>query len=143
MGAPNCKTYYSIASNAGRKKIFETPEDFATACDAYFNWCITNPIKSEEIHSSRLGVERMEVDKIRAFTALGLANFIGLSSTAFYEYGKREEFKDTFTHVLDIIRLQKFEHAAVGLLNPNFIGKDLGLVDKQENTIRGDINVEI
>ncbi|MDC9826565.1 terminase small subunit, partial [Devosia sp. ZB163] len=37
----------------------------------------------------------------------------------------------------EIIRAQKFEGAAAGLLNPNIIARDLGLADKQELTGKG------
>jgi len=132
MGAPKGNKYYLLREKDGSDKLFETPESFLSACNEYFKYCVENPIEAEEIHGTKRGVERVKVEKVRAFTVVGLCHFLGIASSTYYKYSEYKEYKETFTRVSDAIHLQKFENAAVGLLNPNFIGKDIGLVDKKD-----------
>ena len=65
MPAPTGNTYYLLRKSCGASKIFETPEIFEDKCNEYFEWCVNNPIQAEEIHNTKLGVERVMVDKVR------------------------------------------------------------------------------
>jgi uncharacterized protein YkvS len=49
-------------------------------------------------------------------------------------YKTKEVFSSILTHIGHIIRNQKYTGAAIGIFNANLIGKDLGLMEKTENT---------
>lgn len=73
--------------------------------------------------------------KMRAYTWSGLYTFLDVYDLR--EYKTNPEYKDfspVITRIENILRTQKFEGAAAGLLNPNIIARDLGLVDRADTT---------
>ena len=132
MAAPEGNQYYLLRNTDGRDLIFKDPKQLAESCNEYFQWCIDNPLQSEEIHSTKMGLERVMVNKVRAFTLLGMCNFIGISKRTFDNYCEREGFLLISTRVRDLIYTQKFENAAAGLLKDAFIARDLGLKDAKD-----------
>jgi hypothetical protein len=133
MGAPKG---HKMWGNPSKPKKFEKPEDLWNAAVEYFDWCIANPwIKKEPIKSGEMVGTFMNVETPRPFTIKGLCVFHGITSSAYYVYRTNENYKtyfETCKMIDEIVYTQKFEGAAVGSFNPNFIGKDLGLVEKQE-----------
>lgn len=129
---------YTLIRGVGRPKIYETPDDFQRACEEYFAWCQKNPLLEHTVMNTKSGLQNVQIEKVRCFTVLGLCNFLGISRQTLEDYGDREEFVDTFTRVKEIIYNQKFENAAAGLINPQFIGKDLGLVDNKDINHKND-----
>lgn len=136
MAAPKGNEYYKLRSKDGRDRIFKNPEDLLNACNEYFEWCIDNPLKEEQLFHYQGTVVRGEANKLRPFTIQGLCNFIDIASSTFQEYEKKEGFSVITTRVRSIIYNQKFEGAAAGFLNPNIIARDLGLSDKQEHKVK-------
>lgn len=125
-------TYYSLRTDPGRKLIFKTPEELQAACDEYFQWCQDNPLIEHGVISTKMGIQNIEIPKVRVFTAGGLCMYLGISKQTFENYQNKDAFVETVTRAKEIILNQKFENAACGLLNPQFIGKDIGLIDKQD-----------
>ena len=80
--------------------------------------------------SKKKYIRRRGFSLILTFSIIVITSY-SIHYTKLYDE-KREDYKETFTRVQDVIKMQKFENAAVGLLNPNFIGKDIGLVDKKD-----------
>lgn len=146
--------YWKIRKKSGRDRKF-TPEDIEKQANRYFKYCMENPLR-EEIIVNKSWIEytnevlivkgeeqivekkithpfsRTYISKMRPFTIQGFCNFIGLQSSTLNDYSKLEDYSSIVAHVYQIIYNQKFEGAAVGMLNSNIIARDLSLVDKQE-----------
>lgn len=138
MAAPKGNNFYLKRSSSGREKLFDSPESLWEAACEYFNHCDDNPwIKKEAIKSGDMAGTCMEVETQRPYTKTGLVVFLGCTLDTLQNYGKKEVYKDFFAVVKkieDIIYTQKFEGAAVGAFNSNIIARDLGMVDKVDNT---------
>ncbi len=133
MTAPKKNTFWKARSKHGRGKIFETPQILEEAANEYFQWCLNNPLYETIVQSGKVH----EVPKMRAMTIEGLCIFMDVGSSTFKDYCNEdnESYKDfsaITTHIKEVIRTQKFEGAAAGLLNANIIARDLGLSDKQD-----------
>lgn len=141
MAAPKGNEYYKLRSKDGRDRIFEKPEELANACNEYFEWAINNPLKESQAFAYQGQVTLAEVPKMRPFTLEGLCNFIDIAVNTFKEYEKKEDFLTVTTRARQIIYNQKFEGAASGFLNANIIARDLGLSDKQDHNVSGEVNL--
>jgi len=133
MAAPLYNNFWEARSTHGRGKIFETPEILWDAACQYFKWCLDNPLLELIVQ----GGKKFSVPKMRAMTMTGLYIFLNVERQTYDNYcsDKNESYKDYFaiaTRIRDVIRTQKFEGAAAGLLKDNIIARDLGLIDKQE-----------
>lgn len=124
--------------------MIQNGEELHDACLQYFEWVDDNPLLEDKIFSTSMGLERDTQAKMRAMTVRGLCLFLGISHTFWYEHWlKDDRFKHVCKWAEDVITQQKVEGAAAGLLNASFIGKEIGLIDKAENTVKGDPNAPI
>lgn len=131
--------FWNLRSKHGRDKIFATPDLMWEAACEYFKWCEDNPLM--EIDFRGKDADQVELPKMRAYTMIGLAHYMGVNEVYFnnFEYsltGKTDPVSSDFSEVIRLIRetvkRQKFEGAAAGFLNANIISRDLGLIDKKE-----------
>jgi len=125
--------FWKQRTTHGRTKLFKTPESLLKAAYEYFQWCLENPLNELIIQ----GNKEWAVPKMRAMTESGLCIFLDIQRPTLDNYCSNKKYKEYFavvSRIKDIIRTQKFEGAAAGLLNPNIIARDLGLSDKQEHT---------
>jgi hypothetical protein len=135
MGAPKNNQFWKARSKHGRGKIFSTPEILWQAACEYFKWVEENPLKKTIVYQGAVSEETESL--MRAMTIEGLCIFLDVPTQTFLNYCDKENdsYKDFFeitTRIREIIRTQKFEGASAGMLNPNIIARDLGLVDKKE-----------
>lgn len=121
-----------MRSSHGRKPIFADPDVLWDACVEYFDWVEKNPLQEAQAFAYQGDVKLQDLPKLRAMTISGLCIFLDIDRSTWSDYGKRDDFIPIVTRVEEVIRTQKFEGAAAGLLNPNIIARDLGLADKQE-----------
>jgi len=126
-----------IWKNADKKIRMGAPIKFKDgielwdACVGYFEWVRDNPLWGQKIQQGVVVPDRI----MRAMTLMGLCNHIGIHHDTWYNWKeKRPDLSETLKTVDSIIYQQKVELAAAGKINPQFIGKELGLVDKQEVT---------
>jgi hypothetical protein len=143
MAAPQGNDFWKQRSSHGRKPKFQTPDDLEAACIEYFEWVEVTPLYEAQAFAYQGKVTMEAVAKMRAMTIAGLCIFLDISQQAWGEYRDREGFGEVTTRVDDIIRTQKFEGASAGLLNPSIIARDLGLADKQDQTIQGNLTHKI
>lgn len=129
MAAPIGNQFWKLAEYTGRPRIFETPEDMWNKALEYFEYYDSNPLMSYEWNGK--DPVKCELEKMRAYTLRGFCAFANICEVTFRDYETREDFTSVTTRIRDIMYCQKFEGAAAGLLNPNIIARDLGLVDKQ------------
>lgn len=130
--------FWRMARNAGRPRIFESPDDFMAACYAYFDWVDENPLWEMKVFGTGL---KAKLPHPRAMTLRGLTAHIGIGRRTWDDYRARPEFKDVCEIAEDIMFDQKFAGAAAGLFNANIIARDLGLSDKSE--VDGTMTIEV
>lgn len=139
MAAPIGNQFWKLVENpTGRPKEYATPGDLWDKAAEYFQWCDSNPLMSYEWNGK--DPVKCELEKMRAYTIKGLCLFLGIYESTFHTYTTAEthkEFHYIASHIRDIIYTQKFEGAAAGMLNPNIIARDLGLVDKTDSNHTG------
>lgn len=129
--------FWENRTEHGRKKLFESPEILWKECVKYFTWCASNPLL--DVQYVGKDAHRVEVPKMRAFTWTGLELFLDIESLRWYKTSEsHSDFLHIITHIDKIIFTQKFEGAAAGMLNANIIARDLGLVDKKQQEIKGE-----
>lgn len=140
-GAPKRDTRFEIGNNFwqqrsthGRKPIFASPDDLWDACLQYFAWVADNPLTEAQAFAYQGAVTVEPLPKMRAMTISGLCIFLDIDRTTWAEYVKRADFTPVTTRAEEIIRTQKFEGASAGLLNANIIARDLGLIDKVDQS---------
>jgi hypothetical protein len=143
MPAPKGNQFWKARSSHGRKPIFATPEQMWEACIEYFEWVEANPLHESQAFAYQGTVKVEALPKMRAMTITGLCIFLDIVRSTWDEYRTREGFAEVLTRAEEIIRAQKFEGAAAGLLNANIIARDLGLADKNELTGKGGEPVQI
>lgn len=143
MGAPKGNEFWRARSSHGRKPIFPDQEALWAACVEYFEWVDANPLKESQAFAYQGEVKTHEIPKMRAMTLAGLCIFLDINRCTWDEYRTRDGFTEVTTRVDEIIRSQKFEGAAAGLLNANIIARDLGLAEKNELTGKGGDPVQI
>jgi len=132
MAAPVGNSFWEARSSHGRKPKFETPDILWDACCEYFAWIEKNPLYEAEAFAYQGVVKVESLPKMRAMTVASLCIFLDISMSSWQNYREREDYVAVTTRVDDIIKTQKFQGAAAGLLNPNIIARDLGLSDKAE-----------
>jgi hypothetical protein len=110
---------------------FKDPDQLWSACLEYFEWVHRNPLFEAKAIALKGVVTIAQVPRIRAMTIEGLCLFLGINKKTWIEYRARERFRDIVERVDSLIRTQKFEGAAAGLLNGKIITRDLDLADKE------------
>lgn len=116
----------------GRPRIFQSPQDLWASAVDYFNWTMANPLYEERAASDDGSPTTIEIRKVRAMTIGGLCVFLGIDPITWKNYREREEYFRVISAVEQVMRTQKFEAAAAGLLNANLISRDLGMADKHQ-----------
>lgn len=123
------------AKRPGRKRIFEDPQDLWDACCAYFEWATDNPLLEAKLVSYEGANELVAVPRMRAMTLRALCVFIDVDWTVWSHWRlNREDLAPVIAAVDDIIYSRKYEGAAAGMLNPMLVTRDLGLIDRREQT---------
>jgi hypothetical protein len=126
---------WEARSTAGPKPIFADGAALWAACVEYFAWVEANPLHEAKAfaYEGRVTVEALP--KMRAMTIGALCVFLDISESSWHDWrNSRADLLEVITRVEAIIRAQKFEGAAAGLLVPQIIARDLGLADRQELT---------
>ena len=132
MAAPKGNRFWEKRSSHGRKPIFASPDDLWDAATQYFEYVDSHPLYEYKAFQHLGKIKTKKLPIIRAMTLAGLCLYLDISRQGFEDYRGRDGFIDITDQILEVIRSQKFEGAAAGLLNANIIARDLGLVDKSE-----------
>lgn len=120
----------------GRGAIFSSPQIMWDAACDYFNWIDQNPWQEEKVVTAgEFAGDKYHVDKCIPYTMNGLCIFLGVSPNYFYRFEREvkdgSQYKEVIETIKSVIYEQKFTGAASGFFNAQFIGKDIGLVDRQ------------
>jgi len=108
---------------------FESPEQMLELANKYFEWSENNPLEEHKLFPFQGTLTNGSLKKVRVFTIEAMCNHMGITTNAWRNYGKYEDYKDTFHIINQTIRDQKFAGAAAELFNPMIIARDLGLKD--------------
>lgn len=134
MAPPIGNKYWLRRQTHGRPLDFKDPEDLWTAAVEYFEWAHDTPLVEQVWMSSKDGLKEVEVRRMRAMTIKALCLYLDINADTWFEYCKRDAFKDVCERVGAVIFTQKFEGAAADLLNQSIIARELGLADKSEHS---------
>lgn len=143
MAAPIGNRFWELRSSHGRKLKFENSEDLWNAACEYFEWVEQNPLYDIQPFAYQGEVKQEKIPKIRAMTITGLCIFLDIAQPTWLDYKSKQDFSMICCKIEDIIRTQKFEGAAAGLLNHAIIARDLGLRDSVDSEINTKFTVEI
>lgn len=136
---------WQIRSKHGRDKMFSTPQImWEAACD-YFKWADDNPMYEVKPQVVSIGdgmgseVQMTKIPHKQPYTLMALCRFLGCASNYFRLFKSRltpdmHDFATVIATIEEVIYTQKFNGAAVGFYNANIIARDLGLVDRVDQT---------
>lgn len=126
--------FWRNRSKHGRDRLFESADALQEAAEEYFDWCDRNPLWTVEFNGK--DAVECKVPVMRAYTLSGLCVYLRCNENYFNQFKTSKtitpDFSWVIAHIEGVIRTQKFEGAAGGLLNANIISRDLGLIDKQQ-----------
>lgn len=135
MPAPKGNRFWEARATHGREKTFSTKEDLWESCVEYFAWCHDNPLEEAIVYQGELKDDQAK-PLMRAMTLEGLYLFLDIDEETWRNYRQAEGYEEYFGVVKKaeyVIRTQKFQGAAAGLLNPNIIARDLNLKESSQH----------
>jgi len=129
--------FWMARAKHGADRKYEDPNDLWKACLEYFEWNEANPLWEDKVFSYEGDQSHEPMAKMRALTLFGLFDFIDIAESTWHDWRKnRPDLSGIIERVERIIKRQKFEGAAAGLLSHNIIARDLGLADKMTNQMQ-------
>jgi len=138
MGVKGSK-FWEARSSHGRKPIYATPEAMWSAATEYFEWVEDNPLWETKATQYQGVQVDMTVSKMRAMTIQACCRFMGIGAQTLDDYGDREDFSGIVKEIKLVIYDQKFTGAAAELLNSNIIARELGLSDRKDHNVSGEV----
>jgi len=138
----NVDDFWNVRAKAGRKKIFETPDELWNACVEYFEYNSKRSINKVDFRGGF--AKRVLIPTPSPMSIEGLCLFLGVNTKYLWDFkdGLKkedplyEQFSEIITRVEAIIFKQQFEGATAGIYNSNIIARKLGLTDKKEVSIK-------
>lgn len=124
---------HTVSRKIGKPRKINSPKEMLELAYEYFEWCDNNPLITYEWN----GKEPVKciVEKMRPYTFQGLEIYVNCDLEA-YRNGENNRtgpsYSEVFSRIDKIIRTQKFEGAAAGLLDRVIISRDIGLADKTD-----------
>jgi hypothetical protein len=131
--------FWRARSSKGDRPQFLLADDLWRACLEYFEWVDQNPLFEDKVVTFQGTTTHEPVAKMRAMSLAGLRVFVDIDRKSWQDFKTREDFASVVSRVEDVIFAQKFEGAAVDVLNASLIARELGLADKQEVEIKGSL----
>ena len=132
--------FWKRRSKHGRDKQFSSPDMLWESACEYFQWVQDTPLTEYKAAQYEGDQVDLSFPKMRAMTLEGLYLFLGIGSSTWHDYREKDNYKE-FSEVIEkvemVIRSQKFEGAAAGLLNAAIIARDLGLKEATSTEITG------
>jgi hypothetical protein len=146
MAAPIGNKFWKLRSKHGRDKLFATPKLLWEAACEYFEWCENTPLLEMKGFAFQGKITKEEFPKMRAMTLSQLCFYLNCSDSYFRTFKstlkeKDEDFLTVIHEIESIIYNQKFQGAAADLLDSNIIARDLGLSDKSDVKVQGDVTI--
>jgi len=126
---------WRLVRNPGGKRLYEGPQELWDACVEYFEWVVANPLQEAKLVSYE-GVSTLEkLPRLRAMSIGSLCVFLDITAECWSTWRRgRDDLKLVIGKVEAVIFSNKFEAAAAGLMNAGIVARELGLIDKREQT---------
>ena len=162
MAAPAGNQFWKLRSKHGRDKLFATPELLWDAACEYFQWCDENPWTTRKATQKTVPVKKKIGKKMqtvmeeqtqrevtptqRPYTLTGLCIYLNASSVWWRKFkeqctvNEEHDFLSVIARVEETIETQQLEGAVVGAFNANIIARKLGLTDKQQHELSGNVS---
>ena len=131
MPAPKGNEYWRLVENIGKPAAY-SPDELLAEGKLYIEWVEESPLYETKAFASNGFVTTEKLPKMRAMSVLGFCVFANITTTMYYRYREKEDYRCICEALEGAFRNQKFEGASAGLLNAAIISRDLGLVDKSE-----------
>lgn len=140
MAATKGNQWWRMRSKHGRDAIFTDPTVLLEACYEYFE----ATSKRKWTKKDWVGKDAIEVTRETEtpYTLTGLCIFLGINTRYLDQFKDSETYKSNkgfstvISHIEEIIETQQIEGAMVGTFNHNIVARKLGLIDKQENSLK-------
>lgn len=135
-GAPMGNQYWKARSSHGRRPKYRTPDHLWAACCEYFEWVVDNPIQEEQVFTYRGNIIKANLNKMRPMSLAGLCLFLGIAFETWCCWRKkRNDLSDIIGKVDGVIWDYQFTGAAVNLLNPRIIARQLAFRNKRDRIL--------
>lgn len=139
MPGPIGNKHWMFRIKSGAPRVFDKPEDLRDTLNDYFTYVAETPLYESVMQKVKGpgGSEKVKVyklPKMRCMSIQDFCAFAGCVSNTWYEYEKRDGYKEIIAGARDIMFGYKFNGAAAGLFNPSIIARELGLADRVEST---------
>lgn len=121
------KELWEMCNPVGRPRRFTSPKKMWEECCGYFQWVKENPLLEDKAYCSQGDIQHTDIFKMRIMTISGLCCYLNIGETCWIDYRKNPKFSWVTKQVDAIIRRQKLEGAAAGLLNPLIVAREIGL----------------
>jgi hypothetical protein len=140
MAAEKGNQWWRLRAKHGRDAIFTDPQKLLESCYEYFE----ATSKRKWTKKDWVGKDAFEVTRETdtPYTLTGLCIFLDINTQYFGDFKLSETYKSNkdfslvISHVEQIIETQQIEGAMVGTFNHNIVARKLGLIDKQENSLK-------
>lgn len=133
-----------MAHPGGRPRRIKSPEEMEDLFIEYKTWASQNPwIKKDFVKSGEYAGQIIDLPIERALTEWGFAVYIGLARSHLIEYGKRPEFRDTYSRIKDEMTEQRVSGGLACVYNANLVARIDGITEKNDLTVTGKVIIDI
>lgn len=141
MGAPKGNDFWKLRADmtADGKKL--TVDQILIGAQEYIDRCVSEKLYQTDFKGK--DATEVQIPHMILMSVDGLCHHLGINRSTWYLWMKDEKYINTLSRIDSLLNAYNLEGAGAGMINPAVASKLAGLVDKQENTIKGDINVEI
>lgn len=136
--------FWKIRSRVGPPLLFGDAELLTQAAFEYFEWVDTHPLyRYELLRGGEMAGQVVAVRMARPYTLAGFCLYCGVTTNYFHQMRQDamqkddKEMSNAMKMIDQTILTQKFEGAASGIFNANFIARDLGMADRTDMTTKG------
>ncbi|HAK2374308.1 TPA: terminase [Salmonella enterica] len=121
------KRYSELVGGEVDKRATLTPEQVMNLMVQYFEWAELNAIKARETASFQGRVYQDTIHKPRIFTWEGLQLFCGFTGATLANWKHKPGYDVVVEFAASVIKEQKYQLAANGIINSTMIAKELGI----------------
>lgn len=142
MGAEKENQYWKLRKDMSEDGRKISVEELEIKIQDYIDFCVNNPLKEQVVVAKGIKLEDQttkyttELNKMRAMSLWGVCTWLNIVKSTWQEWRKDEKYSAVITRAETLFKSYKFEGAAAGMLHPNIIARDLGLVDKKEQSVK-------
>lgn len=148
---------WQMVKNPGCPAVITDAAELWQKAVDYFNWCDSNPLNRSEVVKYLGEASNHDAPLGRPYSMNALTLFAGVSGSYFRtrksELGDKEDaltatpeelaLLDTIRAIEDVVRMQRFEGAAVGIFKENLISRVDGYADNINQNNTGEIRQNI